>query len=337
MSTSSPSPDRAGHEEVQGTQDSNPNDLSEAVKSRAGEALRASFARLAPQGSDEWNFMGAFTHMGDRFGPYRPGASDVADLLASKERGRRGGRLGRLRPAAGRSAGPAGPEGAEQSEVEEAMTDVIEAFRFLHARVSTLEARLASEDTPLDGAAWLEPARELDGWVEPVAAFVAARAKNGEVVHADCGEGALVRALQQSGVAARGVEPRGAVALDALESGSDVTISEAEEFLAHCGSASLGGLVLSGVVDRLPLHVLLPMLARSRQSLADGAPLVVVIEETSAGGVDEPVPHDLRATAPLHVETWELLLTRSGFVDVAPLPVGPDDGRFGIAAATPSS
>ena len=65
------------------------------------------------------------------------------------------GRLGRLAPAA-----PAGPE-AEKSDFDDAMGHVIEAFRFLHARVSTLEARIATEDVPLDGAAWLAPAREL--------------------------------------------------------------------------------------------------------------------------------------------------------------------------------
>jgi hypothetical protein len=39
--------------------------------------------------------------------------------------------------------------------------------------------------------------------------------------------------------------------------------------------------------------------------------------------------------AALHLETWELLLGRSGFVDVTPLPAGTgDDERFGISAAT---
>jgi hypothetical protein len=337
VSTPSPSPDRAGPGGEPGTHDSHPDGVSDADKARAGEALRASFARLSPQGSDEWNFMGAFTHLGDRFGPYRPGASDVADLLASQERGRRGGRLGRLRPGGPRPAGGPGTEAGERSEVEEAMTDVIEAFRFLHARVGTLEARLAGEDTPLDGGAWLVPARELGVWVEPVTAFVAARIRSGDVVHADCGEGALVRALRHVGVAARGVEPRGGVALRALETGCDVTIGELAEFLAQADAASLGGIVLSGVVDRLPLHALLPVLARSRQSLVDGAPLVVLAEQTSAGGVEQPVPRDLGAGKPLHVETWELLLGRSGFVDVTPLPAAPGDGRFGITAATPSS
>jgi hypothetical protein len=215
------------------------------------------------------------------------------------------------------------------------MTQVIEAFRFLHARVSTLEARLAAEDTPLDGAAWIAPPRELGGWVEPVASFVTPRAR-GEVVHADCGEGTLVRTLSQRGVASRGVEPRGGVALRALESGCDVTISEADEFLSRAAPASLGGAVLSGVVDRLPLHALLPLLIRCRESLAGGAPLVVLAERAGAGGGPAGVTSDVVASAPLHAETWELLLTRVGFGDVAPLTAGADDGRFAVTAATPS-
>ena len=73
------------------------------------------------------------------------------------------------------------------------MGHVVEAFRFLSARVATLEARLAHEDRPVDGAAWLAPARELGGWVGPVAAHVLARTPGGDLVHADCGEGALLR------------------------------------------------------------------------------------------------------------------------------------------------
>ena len=38
------------------------------------------------------------------------------------------------------------------------MGHVVEAFRFLSARVETLEARLAAQDSPVDGAAWLVPA-----------------------------------------------------------------------------------------------------------------------------------------------------------------------------------
>jgi hypothetical protein len=319
-----------------------PIDVTPDDQRRAGEALRASFARLAPQGSDEWNFMGAFTLLGDRFGPYQPGASDLAEVLGGTGAGRRGagGRLGRLRPGGAGATTPAGPD-REKSDFDEAMGHIIEAFRFLHARVSTLEARIASEDVPLDGAAWLAPAAELGTWVEPAATFVRTHAPDGEVVHADCGDGSLVLALTQSGTPARGVEPRGAVALRALERGAEVTISEVSEYLATCAEGSLGGLVLSGVIDRLPLHAIIPLLAQSRRALAPGAALVVVAEAPADPDQPEPNPGagELLDGRALHSQTWGLLLERSGFVDIGGLagPVDRSDQRFGVTATTPSA
>ncbi len=321
------------------------DDVTPDDQRRAGEALRASFARLAPQGSDEWNFMGAFTLLGDRFGPYQPGASDLADVEGggASDRGagagRRGaGRLGRLRAGAAASTTATGPE-AGKSDFDEAMGHIIEAFRFLHARVSTLEARIADDDVPLDGAAWLAPARELGTWVDPVATFVRAHATGGEVVHADCGDGALVLALDQDGTPARGVEPRGAVALRALERGAPVTISEVSEYLGTCAESSLGGLVLSGVIDRLPLHAVIPLLAQSRSALAPGAPLVVVSEAPTDPPHAQPTTADLVDGRSLHSQTWGLLLERSGFVDIEGLAgaADGDDQRFGVTATTPST
>ena len=200
-------------------------------QARAARALREAFARLAPQGSDAWNFLAAFTHLGDRYGPYHPGASALSDAVETEERAgtRRPGRLDRLRP--GRDRAGRGPEG-DKTELEEAMGHVVEAFRFLSARVATLEARLAAQDRPVEGAAWLVPARELGGLVAPVAAHLVAHSPGGEVVHADCGEGGLLQALTAAGVAAHGVEPRGALALGAIERGGSVTIGEASEYLA---------------------------------------------------------------------------------------------------------
>lgn len=324
-----------------------PIDVTPDDQRRAGEALRASFARLAPQGSDEWNFMGAFTLLGDRFGPYQPGASDLADVLgAGPSTARRGGgRLSRLRT--GTAPAPA-PEG-EKSDFDEAVGHIIEAFRFLHARVSTLEARIAAEDVPLDGAAWLAPARELGTWIEPAAAFVRSHTPGGEVVHADCGDGALVHALTEGGTPASGVEPRGAVALRALERGCQVTISEVSEYLATCTEGTLGGLVLSGVVDRLPLLAVIPLLAQARRALAPDAPLVVVSEAPADSGHGDDTgearaqaqaqAQDLVDGRSLHSQTWGLLLERSGFIDIAGLAgqVDSDDQRFGVTATTPSS
>ncbi len=304
-------------------------------QARAADALREAFARLAPQGSDAWNFLAAFTHLGDRYGPYHPGASALSDALATEERAgaRRQGRLDRLFP--GRDRAGRVTEG-EKSELEEAMGHVVEAFRFLSARVATLEARLAAQDRPVEGAAWLVPARELGDWVDPVSAHLLARTPGGNVVHADCGEGGLLRALAGAGVAAHGVEPRGAVALRAIEGGCSVTIAEASEYLAGRAADSLGGIVLSGVVDRLPLHAVLPLLAQSRRALAHDAPLVIVSEPEAATGAREPSAIDLVDGRPLRAATWELLLGRAGFVEVAPLSAAADEGRFALVAATPS-
>jgi hypothetical protein len=320
--------DRAGD---QGTAESGPA----ADQVRAAEALHEAFTRLAPQGSDAWNFLAAFTHLGDRYGPYHPGASALSDSLApSRGEGRRTGHLDRLRPRRDR-AGRA-PDG-EKTDLEEAMGHVVEAFRFLSARVETLEARLADQDRPVDGAAWLVPARELGPLAGPVAAHVLARTPGGVIVHTDCGEGDLLRSLGERGAEAHGVEPRGAVALRALEQGFAVTIAEGSEQLASRGDGSAGGIVLSGLVDRLPLHALLPLLAQSRRVLRRGAPLVVISEPVAAIEARDAPAQDLIDGRPLHEATWELLLRRAGFVEVAPLPDGTgQDRRIGLSAAAPS-
>jgi hypothetical protein len=311
-------------------------------------ALREAFTRLQPQGSDAWNFLAAFTHLGDRYGPYQPGASDLSRSMAAQD-ATPGGRAvawkRRLLQVAGspdRRGGPGAPAGTggagTQEELEQAMAQVVEAFRFLSARVRTLEERLASEDRPVDGAAWLMPAAELGPWVEPVLAHIIAASPGGVVVHGDCGEGVLLGALEKAGFTARGAEPRGAVALDALERGRTVSITEVADLVTACAPASLGGLVLSGVVDRLPLHALVSLLARSRHALSLGAPVVIVAsdpERSAAPG--DAVAKDLLAPRPLHAETWILLLQRAGFVSVAPLNGGDDgEARFALSAAAPA-
>ncbi len=316
----------------------------------AVEALRAAFTRLQPQGNDAWNFLAAFTHLGDRYGPYKPGASDLSRQMETSDpgpMGRPGTWKQRLRQeVASRSAGlggggssGAGASGV-QSELEQAMAQVVEAFRFLSARVRTLEERLAFEDRPLEGAAWLVPAQELGPWVDPVAARIVEANPGGEVLHADCGAGHLVESLEQSGVLAYGVEPRGSVALGALERGCRIQITEVADELAGRAPSSLGGLVLSGVVDRLPLHAVVSLLARARVVLALGAPIVIVASDPEKNGSwSHALAQDLLHPRPLHAEAWELLLQRAGFVSVSSLEgagVGAEDDRFALVASCPT-
>ncbi len=324
VSASIPPTDVPNHEEA-----------DDADRARAAAALREAFDRLAPQGSDQWNFLGAFTHLGDRYGPYHPGASGLSELLgpADREQGSRQTRLGRLTRR--RESGSEG----EPTDLENAMAQVVEAFRFLSARVQTLEERLARQDRPVEGAAWLVPAEELGELVAPVTSYLLAhRADDGGlIVHGDCGSGALLQALGAAGLDAHGVEPRGAVALGALERGCDVAMCELSEDLAARPGGSLGGLVVSGVVDRVPLHALLALLAQSRRVLALAAPLVVVVSDAGAETSWEQSSRDLIDGRPLSAGAWQMLLNRAGFVGEAPLEVeGLSDRRQIITASVPA-
>ncbi len=308
--------------------------VAPADRERAAQALHDAFARLAPQGSDAWNFLGAFTHLGDHYGPYHPGASALSDALDEERRssGRRGGRLERLR----RERGPRPTEGGK-SELEEAMGHVVEAFRFLSARVATLEARLAAQDRPVEGPAWLVPARDVGPWAGPVAAHITATTPGGDIVHADCGEGSLLDTFASRGATAHGVEPRGALALRALERGCTVTIAEASEYLraprrrrARRDRAERGGRS-----PRTARPLAIPQRVPAR-TLARGAPLIVLSEPVTAAASWEAPARDLVEGRSLHEATWELLLDRVGFVDVVPLLGAEEENqRIALAASTP--
>ena len=232
---------------------------------------------------------------------------------------------------------PDGRPTATRRDLEEAMGHVVEAFRFLSARVETLEARLAAQDRPVDGPAWLVPARELGPLAGPVAAHVLARTPGGVIVHADCGDGGLLHALHERGAEAHGVEPRGALALRAIEHGCSVTIAEASEHLASRADGTTGGIVLSGVVDRVPLHALLPLLAQSRRALRRGGATRRDLRARRVRRGARTPALDLVDGRPLHEATWEMVLQRAGFVEVAPLPDGTgEDRRIALSARTPS-
>jgi hypothetical protein len=142
--------------------------------------------------------------------------------------------------------------------------------------------------------------------------------------------------LAAAGATAHGVEPRGRVALRALERGCSVSICEAHEYLAGRPAGSVGGVVLSGVVDRVPLHGLLPLLGECRRGLVRGGPVVIVSGPPVDGASTGPEASDLLRGHSLHAETWAVLLERAGFVEVAPLPAGPGhDGRLALSAAVP--
>lgn len=308
--------------------------------------LAAAFRRHRPQGSLRWNFSGAFTELDRRFGrsapavdgpvePAHTGTTDAApDAAPDAAEGRRRvvhdaverRVLERLKPWVVTQAHVVASEVVADALVgpvrrfDEGLSWTVEAFRFLAARVETMESAAELRRSPVEGAAWLAPVTPLATRTQPLVEWLVANRGDGPVVHAESGDGALVTALVKAGIPAIGVEPRGSVAWAAAERQVDVRIGPVDAVLGELGDTPLGGVVLSGVVDRLPVEELVALLALVAGRVAPGAPVVVVgTSPDDARSLWGPVAWDLLPGRPLHPETWEHLLDRGGFGDVSRL------------------
>jgi hypothetical protein len=287
------------------------------------EELAAAFRRLRPQGTDRWNFSDAFGRLEKVSVPDPPppppppppaskgAVRDAADRHV----------LSRIEPwIAARAATAAGDATREElgkglGAVREGFAAVVEALRFVAARVEDLEGRRDRRNDPVDGLAWLVEPPATDEWTATAVEWIGAA--EGPVVVGECGSGALALALAEAGAVVRVAEPRGAVAWGAGEAGLDVHVGPVGELVGSCPSGSLGGIVLAGVVDRVPVDEQVGLLATATDRLAAGGALMII--GTRPAVVDErwgTVARDLVPGRPLHPETWEVLLARAGYADV---------------------
>lgn len=331
-----------------------------------GSELAAAFRRHRPQNSARWNFSVAFTRLEERYGP-RPPASGLRSGDGEAGPGREGGagaegsagrepvrsllhRLadryvtGRLQPWVAEQAEATASRVTDEALVRERRSTAdgfdatVEALRFLGARVEQLEDAAGRRNAPVDAVAALVVPPPAE-WTGPVVDWLLAARPPGVVLHGECGEGELVEALAGAGIEARGVEPRGDAAWRAADGGARVEVGEVPDLLRSQPAGSLGGLVLSGVVDRAPIDDLVALVEVSAARLNGGAPLVVVGTRPEAAAGWDAVARDLLPGRPLHPETWELLLARAGFVDVGRLDTGPAGGdvaTYAVRAHRPS-
>ena len=209
---------------------------------------------------------------------------------------------------------------------------VTRSVRLLGRRVDELERRSPAPDrlrrealaqsTPLDVAYW-----------SPVVVEALAGA-TGRVLHAECGDGSLLAALGGAGLDAYGVDPVERSTPSHLE-------VRADEVLEHLGAlpdGALGGLVLSGCVERLPVGALVEVAALAASKLAAGG-TVVVLSADPRGWERErsPVEVDLAGGRPLRGETWCHLLGARGLSArvAAERAVAPDDALAPVPGADP--
>lgn len=175
-----------------------------------------------------------------------------------------------------------------------------------------------------------DPAPFLDAVVERLRGGEGA----GRVLHAECGDGRLLQALAAAGLDAYGIDPGTGAADLAVAASLDVRRDDAVGHLTSLADGTLGGLVLSGVVDRASVAHRRRLLQLAELKLAPGAPLVVI--GTAPGAWDRlagPVAADLAPARPWHAETWSELATRAGLRD-AEVRTG-DAGYAVLASARP--
>jgi hypothetical protein len=209
---------------------------------------------------------------------------------------------------------------------------VTRAVALLGHRVESLE-RVALVRRP----ALVAPA--VDATAVAVPALAGAR---GRVLHAESGDGALVRALVDAGVDAYGVEPVEAAAVAASEAGLDVRADTALSHLRKLGDAALAAVVLSGCTDTLAPGDRLAVISEAARVLVAGGVLVVVSAgpRAWARGVGAVVA-DLSPGRPWHPETWSHVLRQHGLAVArtcaVPSAAPPAAPLAPVPAATPGA
>ena len=203
----------------------------------------------------------------------------------------------------------------------------LRALRILGGRVDALERRSPATDARVQLARAPAELDDVSAWATVCTAEL--KTASARVVHAECGNGALLDALVGAGIDAYGVDPR----LDAARVSDahrlEARTEEALEHLQSIPAGELGGIVLSGCVDTLVLGDKIELVDQATRCLAEGGALIVIGRDPKAttNEADE-IALDLAPGRPLHAATWAHLVTRAGCADVV---THADSGARGFA------
>ncbi len=322
------------------------HEADEADETAFVDELRDAFRRLAPQGSLSWAYQSAYDDLARQFGVNRsaPGTLDAAvPAQPGSGAGRRAlehvaPRLeswidARISAAAATATQRALADSRE--EIAAGLASASEALRFLAARVAQLEADAARRRVPIDDMAELFEPVDVSAWIDASVDWMTGDRPDGDVVHAECGDGALVAALVSAAIDAYGVDPRGSCALAALRRHVSVHLADTAPYLRTLSPASMAGMVLSGVVDRVAVADVVDLVDLGTSTLRAGAPLVVIVAGEHAEDAWTPSARDLAPGRALGAETWDRLLRRAGCSGVHRLDAASrGDAESGQSPAT---
>ncbi len=189
-------------------------------------------------------------------------------------------------------------------------------MRVLHMvdeRLAEVEAEVeASRPAHLADHDLLAVVADPSAWAEEVCSRLAG--VKGRVLHAECGDGTLIRALAREGLDVYGVDPRAELLDSAAEASLDVRCEDALEHLRSVADLGLRGLVLSGCVDYLPVRFKREVARLAGEKLAAGGVVVIVATSPNQWANQAPaVQADLAPGRPFNPQTWSHLLGAAGF------------------------
>jgi hypothetical protein len=215
-------------------------------------------------------------------------------------------------------------------QMSQSASAVSRALHIVDERLKELERQVEAQRVP-DAAVveFATSAGPAAWWAEPT---VAAQAKvPGRVLHAACGDGWLVRRINEAGGDAYGVDPRSAI-VDAAELGVlDLRGEDLNEHLRAVAAAGLGGMVLSGLVEGWSGGERRHLLTAVGTRLAPGGTLVLhSVTRQAWDAADAPYGADLAPGRPLRAETWCRLLEQAGYTATAQM--GPDGSDYLVTA-----
>lgn len=193
---------------------------------------------------------------------------------------------------------------------------ITRAVRLLGQRVTTLETvTVVAAERTLAELRERRAGPDLSAFTDLVVTELAGAQRR--VLHTECGSGDLLLTLAGKGLEVYGVEPVESLVTEASRAGLDARADDALVHLRAVPDGSLGGLILSGCVDALPLGEVLEVADRAAAVLAPGAKLVVLSSGPAAWARRlDPVVADLAPGRPLHPETWRQLLEARGLTDI---------------------
>lgn len=186
---------------------------------------------------------------------------------------------------------------------------LIRHLRSLDARLGRLEAASGHPDNhPVP--AGLDFVADAPEPSSAVVSHVAEVAGSGPCLVLSGGEGAIVEAIGNRGIRAHGVERDPERVLVGLSHRLDIRTGNVLAHLVGADDKEFGTIVLTGMVEKLPLGNLLGMIDQAGQKLKKTGRIIVAVADPASRG---RVESELGSGLGISPVTWRHLLEHAGF------------------------